>query len=145
MNIILGTISDEKNKLNKTFLNQVTYAGTLKEQTSVVEPSILIEAENLSAFNYMYIDAFGRYYFITDIESVRNNLWKISGKSDVLMSFKTGIESCPIILKNTESTLIEPYMPADMWQTIVKSKTDIVNFPSGLNSSGEYILITSGG
>ena len=145
MDITLGTIADEKNKLNKTFSNQRTYSGTLKDQTSVIKPSLIIEAENLSLFNYMYIASFGRYYFITDIESVRNNLWKITGKVDVLMSFKSGIETCPVILSNTEITANESYMSGDMWKTLVKSKTDIISFPSGLNSTGEYILITSGG
>lgn len=143
--IILGTTSDEQNKLNKTIQNQVTFSGTLKESTSVITPKVLIEASNLSGYNYMYIANFGRYYFITDIISYRNGLWIISGKVDVLMSFKSGIETCPIILNNTQSTLFERYMNGNMWQTLVKTKTDIINFPSGLNTTGEYILITSGG
>ena len=145
MNIVLGTISDEKNKLNKTFNNQATYTGTLKQETSVIHPSVILEATNLSGCNYMYISEFGRYYFITDVVSVRNNLWRVDGKVDVLMSFKSGIETCPIILSNTETTASEEYMLGEMWKTLVKSKTDIISFPSGLNSSGEYILITSGG
>jgi len=145
MVIVLGTISDESNKLNKTISNTVNFNGTLRQETSVINPSVLIEAENLSCFNYMYIYEFGRYYFITDIVSVRNGLWRITGKVDVLMSFKDGIETCPIILANTEITLLDKYMSGEMWKARVKSKTDIINFPSGLNSTGEYILITSGG
>lgn len=145
MDIVLGTISDEKNKLNKTFLNQTTIEGTLKEETSIIKPSILFQAQNLSSYNYMYISDFGRYYFITDITCVRYDLWRITGVVDVLMSFKSGIETCPIIVKNTEITCAENYMTGDMWKTLVKTKTDIINFSSGLNSTGEYILITSGG
>ena len=145
MVIVLGTIADEANKLNKTINNTVNINGTLRQETSVINPSVLIEAENLSGFNYMYIYEFGRYYFITDIVSVRNGLWRVTGKVDVLMSFKDGIETCPIILANTETTLLDKYMSGEMWKTQVKSKTDIINFPSGLNNTGEYILITSGG
>lgn len=145
MVIVLGTIADEANKLNKTINNPVNINGTLRQETSVINPIVLIEAENLSGFNYMYIYEFGRYYFITDIVSVRNGLWRITGKVDVLMSFKDGIETCPVILANTETTLLDKYMSGEMWKTQVKSKTDIINFPSGLNNTGEYILITSGG
>lgn len=146
MNIILGNIADERNKLNKTFTNQTTFSGTLREETNIIKPSILLESSsNLSGFNYMYIADFGRYYFIKDIVSVKYNLWRIIGYVDVLMSFKSGIETCPIILSNTEIIASESYMQGEMWKTLVKSKTDIINFPSGLNSSGEYILITSGG
>lgn len=145
MVIVLGTIADEANKLNKTINNVLNINGTLREEISVINPSVLIEAENLSGFNYMYIYDFGRYYFITDIVSVKNGLWRVTGKVDVLMSFKDGIETCPIILANTEITLLDKYMSGKMWKTQVRSKTDIINFSSGLNSTGEYILITSGG
>lgn len=145
MDIVLGKIADEKNKLNKTVYDTVTYSGTLKQETSIIKPSVIIEASNLSSYNYMYIADFGRYYFITDIISVRNGLWKINATVDVLMSFKISIESCPIILANTETTDKESYMMGEMWKTLVKSKTDIISFPNGLNNTGEYILITSGG
>ena len=145
MDIVLGVTLDERNKLNKTFSNTVTYTGILKEETSIINPSIVIEAVNLSQYNYMYIPEFGRYYFITDIVSIKNNLWRINGVVDVLMSFKNSISNCPIILSNTETTLAESYLMGDVWKTLVKSKTDIISFPSGLNSTGEYILITSGG
>lgn len=145
MDIYFYTISDEKNKLNKTLGTATEFSGTLKEQTSIIKPSIIIEASNLSGYNYIYIPSFGRYYFITDIVSVRNNLWRVSGIVDVLMSFKNGIKTIPIILVNTELTGTENYMSGDTWKTTVKTKTDIINFSSGLNSSGEYILITSGG
>lgn len=145
MVIVLGTIADESNKLNKTINNATSINGTLRQETSVINPSVLIEAQNLSGFNYMYINDFGRYYFITDIVSVKNGLWRVTGKVDVLMSFKDGIETCPVILANTEITLLDKYMSGEMWKTQVRSKTDIINFPSGLNNTGEYILITSGG
>ena len=41
--------------------------------------------------NYAYIDAFGRYYFITDIIALTNELFEIHFASDVLMSFKDQI------------------------------------------------------
>ena len=145
MDIILGTIADEKNKLNKTFNNQISYSGTLREETSVINPSIMIEALNLSEYNYMYIPEFKRYYFISDIVSIRNGIWRVSGKVDALMSFRSGINQCKVVLENTEITGEESYLLGDVWKSTVKTKTDIINFPSGLNNSGEYILITSGG
>ena len=41
--------------------------------------------------NYMYIPLFNRYYFITDISSVANHLWRITSNVDVLMSYKDQI------------------------------------------------------
>lgn len=144
MDIILGTTADEKNKLHKTFDNQVTFSGFLREESSVITPTVTIEAVNLSGYNYMYIPSFGRYYFIKDIASVRTNLWRVKGSVDVLMSFADGLETCPIILSDEESET-DDYMSGNPWATTVKAKTDIINFPYGLNDTGEYILITSGG
>ena len=145
MDIYLYTTPDEKNKLNKTLNNSVHFEGVLKEETSVIEPSVIIEGSNLSGYNYMYIPQFNRYYFIKDIYSIRNNLWKIQAAVDVLLSFKDGIETCPIVLDVSEVEEIESYIPGEMWQGTVRNKTDVINFPYGLNNSGEYILITSGG
>lgn len=145
MDIYLSEMFDEKNKLNKTLNNTLHLEGTLRNETSILNPSIIIEGDYFGFYNYMYIPQFDRYYFITDIESIRNDLWRINATVDVLMSFKDSLLGCPIILSNTESTLIENYMPGDIWKTLVKSKTDIINFPSGLNNTGEYVLITSGG
>lgn len=145
MNIILGVVTDEKNKLSKNFTNTVTFSGTLKQESSVINPTIIMEIENPSSFNYMYIPEFNRYYYIDDVVSIRNGLWRISGKVDVLNSFKNYIRSCPIIISNTEDVDSENYMVGEIWKTLVKTKTDVIDFPSGLNSTGEYILITSGG
>ena len=41
--------------------------------------------------NYMYIPLFNRYYFINDIISVRNHLWRVTSNVDVLMSYKDQI------------------------------------------------------
>lgn len=107
----------------------------------------MIEAVNPSTYNYCYISEFGRYYFINNITSVRNGLWKIDCSVDVLMSYKTSILNLNVIVsdlsygESTDST----YVNGDQWITKVKSKTDVLVFPSGLLDDGEYILITSGG
>lgn len=137
--------TSEQNKLNKTLENEYHMEGNLKEQTSVSNPVIMIENENPTTYNYAYIPQFGRYYYIVDVSSVRNGLWQIAFKCDVLMSFKDYILQSDAIIKNTEVTDVTSYMDSDIWKALVKTKTDIVNFSSGLLESGEYILITAGG
>lgn len=149
MDIILGVTNDEKNKLNKTITDDITLSGYLREQTSVINPSVMIEVDysniDMPNYNYMYIPFFNRYYFISDMIVIRSGLWRVNGIVDVLMSFKEGIETCPIIISETETTEYENYMSGYSWKTTVKSKTDIISFSGGLNNNGEYILITSGG
>lgn len=147
MDITLYVNNSEIQAINKSLTSATTISGTLRDESSVINPSFLIEFANPSSFNYCYIPEFGRYYFIRNITSVRNNIWRISCDVDVLMSFRTYILNLSVTvsdLSNGES-VVSTYMQGDVWKPTVKTKTDIIVFPSGLLDSGEYILITSGG
>lgn len=145
MDITLYTNNSEKNKLDKNLSNAKTFSGKLREESSIVNPYILIQIENPSSFNYAYIPEFKRYYFITDITSIRTGLWKISMHVDVLMSFKDTIKATQVILSDTETTGQTNYMPGEQWATEVKNSTTIKMFPHSLPTTGKYILITAGG
>lgn len=143
--VILYTTISEPNRLYKSLNNQTIFQGELREQSSIINPTLTIQAVNLSAFNYMYIPEFDRYYFISDITSVRNGLWRVSAKVDVLMSFNNQISNVLIAIGDAQQYYDNAYLPSNIWRATAKTKTDIISFPDGLNDSGEYILLTSGG
>lgn len=145
MNITLYVNHSEKNKINKNLTNDFSLSGSLRDATNIVNPVILIEINEISNYNYCYISDFKRYYFITDITVIRTGLFAISLMVDVLESFKTDIKNLSVILLNTQNVGLNNYLPSQVFRNNVKSKTDIINFPSGLNNSGEFILITAGG
>ena len=120
-------------------------SGTLRESTNILTPSILIEGENFSEYNYAYIQQFHRYYFIESMDVVRKNLWRVNLTVDVLESFKTSIKAQKVIICDSEENGASDYIDGKQWKSKVKALTDIINFSSGLNNSGEYILITVGG
>ena len=145
MEITLCVNTSEKSKIGKNLTSMNVFSGTLREETSIISPVVLMELENPSSYNYAYIPEFGRYYFINDIVSVRKGLWRISMQVDVLESFKNYILDLGVILSDSENTGAENYLSSDVWKTKVKEKTDIINFPSGLSETGHFILITAGG
>lgn len=145
MDITLCVNHSEKNKLGKTLTNLTVFSGSLKSETSAINPVILMEIENPTGFNYAHIPEFGRYYFIDNIVAVRTGLWQISMKVDVLNSFKTNILGIPVILSDSTDTGKELYLSGKVWKSKVKELTDIVNFPNGLSDNGYFILITAGG
>lgn len=146
MDVTLCNNSSERNEINKTLSTGETFSGTLRRETSVSDPAIMLEYNgNLSGYNYCYIPDFSRYYYITDITSVRTNLWTFKCHVDVLMSFKSSILSSVAILDESAETGISNYLSNEVWRSLSKDKTSIIPFSSGLNSSGEYILITAGG
>ena len=144
--ISLFKTASENNRVVKALTDEKQLSGELRNQTSVLNPTIRIEsADNISTYNYAYISEFGRYYYITDIVSVRTNCWVISLRCDVLMSYKDEIQSMNVILNNTQETGLSNYLASPNWVNLVKTKTDIKVFPSGLSEQGEFILITAGG
>lgn len=145
MDIVLSVISNDRREITKTPSNELTLSGTLRNETNLIDVDILIEIENPSSYNYMFISDFGRYYFITDFQHVRKDLWRIRGHVDVLFSFKDQILASPSIIDRSSNEYSDNYMLDDMWKSKVKCSTDIMSFPNGLNTSGEYILITAGG
>ena len=145
MEITLCVNTSEKSKIGKNLTSMNVFSGTLREETSVISPVVLMELENPSGYNYAYIPEFGRYYFISDMVSVRNGLWRISMKVDVLESFKNYILDLGVILSDSENMGAENYLSGEVWKAKVKEKTDIINFPSGLSEAGHFILITAGG
>ena len=95
MNISFGVTSSEKRQLDKSVSYAVSVSGTLRNETNVVNPTIVVEANisTLAGCNYMSIPAFHRQYFITDIRSLNNELCEVSGHCDVLSTYKDGIRA----------------------------------------------------
>lgn len=145
MDITLYINTSEVNKLSKDLNSAVTLQGTIRDASSVIYPSIDIQTDNISTYNYMYIPLFNRYYFIRDIVAYRNSIWNVKLECDVLQTYKDYINNLSIILSDTEIHGRNTYMNSEVWQTNVKESTSILNFPSGLNENGEFILITAGG
>lgn len=85
------------------YLTQVAYyTGTLREETSLISPTIRIATDVFQPCNYAYIGDFGRYYYITDIVSVRKGLWEVSLSCDVLMTYRLGIKDTNAIVSRNE-------------------------------------------
>lgn len=145
MTITLYNNSSEPNKISK-HLTPVSTAlsGSLRNESEMVNPVVLIEGNvsSLQNANYARIESFGRYYYITEMKSVRNNIVELHLHTDVLMSFNISAVSGVVIeAENVGSD----YLQGRQFVRLVKSKTDILPFSGGLLDSGEYILITAGG
>ena len=95
----------EPERVDKSnFLTAVaTLAGALREECSLMNPSIVVEYDQVPDFNYAYISAWERFYFVTGITSVRKNMWRLDLKCDVLMSFKDGIEALSAVIGRQEN------------------------------------------
>ena len=147
MNITLHSTNSDRRKIVKSFVSTYNLAGSLHNESNVLNPTILIEHTNPTGYNYCHIPDFGRYYYITEFKSVRTGIWQLNLSVDVLMSYSTQILNLDVIasdIANGEAPS-ELYVNGEQWASTVKTKTDVISFPNGLLEQGEYILITSGG
>lgn len=147
MDIVLYINDSERQAIYKDLQAGITFSGYLRGESSVINPSFMLETDNPTSYNYCFIPDFDRYYFISNITSVRTNLWRIDCSVDVLMSYQEQILNLDVIVSyitDGEPTA-ETYFSGEPWQALVKTKTDVLQFPNGLLDDGEYILITSGG
>lgn len=138
--------SSERNKVNKSLTQGPVLSGALRDVSSILDPVIRVEASDVSSYNYAHIPDFGRYYYITDIVSIRTGLWEISMHVDPLETYRQQLMAVPCILEATTSTGMDEYQAGSgQWVAKQKELTDIIAFPQGLPQEGEFILITAGG
>lgn len=142
--VLLQTNNSEKNKLDKDLVTLSTISGTLKNETSIIDPVILIEVDltNLINCNYMTIPAFGRSYFVTNIRSIRRNLVEVSAHVDVLSSFASQIRNNVAIVHRQENRW-NLYLNDGAFKVYQNPMVLTREFPSGF-STFEFVLAVAG-
>lgn len=144
-NIILQKNNSPLNKIGKNISTIVSLSGTLKNESNIMNPEILIEttADNIKSANYLTISEFGRKYFIEEVESIRNNIWLIKAHVDVLDSFASEIKSNRAVVLRQENDF-NLLLNDGVFKCLQNPRITYRNFPSGLGQFN-YILITQGG
>ena len=142
MELVLYKTADENSKLEKTLSEEVSLVGALKDGCSITAPSIMLQ-QNPIGYNYAYIPAFNRYYYIKNVTVVRKNIFMISLSVDVLMSFKNEIKELSGVVSRLTSG--SPYADRDVLCS-VKETHRRIDFPkTPFTANGTYILVAQGG
>ncbi len=142
------------NVVNKVLTEVVAFDEVIfKEDTSLLNPTIIINGvsnsssyniEDIGTSNYFSIPKVNRYYFITDITMMSGGRVAITGKVDVLMTFKTDIiGSTQLIVrqeKKTNNFLIDTDIPLSSKKQVIEHE-----FGESIVDSGYYILAVNGG
>lgn len=138
----------ENNRVDKTdYLTSVgSLFGALRAECSILKPSIIIEQEELPAFNYVYIGAFNRYYFVTGITSVAYRMWRIELTTDVLMTYKDGIALLTAIIARQENdyndNLIDAEIPLEKQQVITVEEIPNTVLSNQLSATAQSMVLT---
>lgn len=131
--------------INKNLIEGETFSGQARDEVDVMAPVILFDNPEVLRYNYAYIPELQRYYDIVNRTAFRDGLWEVTFSVDVLMSFRGDINQLNVVVDkqsmadNGNEYIDDSSLVAEnvMFQTVY-------NFPSGFNSTGEFILITAG-
>ena len=130
--------------LDKDLETIATLHGVLREDSSIIDPVILIEGD-LALFaqaNYMTIQRFHRKYFIVDMVSVRSNFIEITAHCDVLSSFAGAIRSNKGIVHRQEKDW-NLMLNDGALQVYQDPLIDTIAFP-GSFSGQSYVMLIGG-
>lgn len=135
--------SAEQNRVDKTnFLTaDIIISGVLRETSSLIHPSITFTSDIIPTFNYVYIPIFNRYYYVTDITSIKNKLWQMSLTVDVLMTYKEALLACTGYIDRNENEY-NGLIPDGMI-SLEKGEVIETNFVTNevfIESEGTYVL-----
>lgn len=147
VSITFYNYSGEPNRLNKTsdwaLIKEIN--GTFQMPESITDPIIEIyediedDGGKVLSANYMYISELNRYYFITNIETVRTNVWRVYGHVDVLMSYKDKILKLDgIAVRNEYDGNL--YITDPLLTTYQYSETVVKEFVSNKDEDDEKIF-----
>lgn len=119
--IALYSNTSPSNKVSKDIGSPIaTLNGVLRSGTSIIDPVIIVQTDAndvwRKSMNYAYIEAFGRYYYVTNIIAVDGQidlggafenpygLWELHMHVDVLMSYQSEIKAQTAIVARQEQT-----------------------------------------
>lgn len=134
----------EEIAVTKNITGELSYTGTLRDESSVIDPIITIQASNISDYNYAWIEEFHRFYFIRNIVSVRNNLWRLTMHVDVLSTYADYIKNNNGILARN-SNVWNLYYQDEQFKILNYEKIVTKNFSVSLSPSSQFVLIVAGG
>lgn len=137
MNIQLLQTSDPPNKLNKTVIEVATITVTLKDNMDFITPVIRLSPSYIStAFNYVYIPDFNRYYYLNGKGVLIGKLVEYTLRVDVLMSWKAAIKDSTVIASrstNNGNKLLPDSIPL-----LAKRNVLYKRLTGGITATGKF-------
>lgn len=145
MNVSFYYNQSDDRQINKTLIEEKVFEGTVRDNVDIMNPVVRFFSSEILRYNYCYIPDFQRYYFITSVTAVSNDIYDVSFTTDVLMSFRGEILQYPVVVyKQSQKSNGDEYIDDSSLVTDNLLFSTVYNFSRGFLDKPEYILITAG-
>lgn len=141
----LYQVTDDVNVIGKSIPAPTsTHTITLKDGCSIDRPVVSFSAPiaALAPLNYAHIDAFQRYYYIVDRNSLVNGVVELTLESDPLESFKAQILQRPATITRNEN-IANGYLQDANYAALAYEGVQYKRFPHSLDNT-TCVLVTVG-
>lgn len=141
MSISIGfTTESKRENSTKQRTMSTVHNCLLKNGCSLLYPTLLLELSTNTFPEFTGFKIDNKYYNVTDIKSVRNNLFEISGEIDVLATYKTEIGSATEYIVRAASAY-NPYIVDNKYPALADSDISSI-YLNGLatDADGTYIV-----
>lgn len=136
--------SDDR-QVNKDIREEELFEGELREDSDIMSPAIRFYSSDILRFNYFYIPDWRRYYNVSSITAVSNEIYDVQMDEDVLMSFRGDIANLnAVVAKQSDTDNGDEYIDDSSLVTDNLLFVRTYNFPNGFNEDPSFILITAG-
>lgn len=130
--------SSENNRIGKTLENEHTLTGTFKGEVDMQAPVFAVQADLLN-YNYCYIPALERYYFVDKIEITRMGLFTVYLKIDVLETYKDAIKKLKVVVSSSSNS--NPYYNGYINGVDVRTDYETKEFKNNFDETGQIVLV----
>lgn len=143
--IVLGANISPTHQIRKHVNVVDTLTGTFRDSVDVLNPIVRIERTNPVGFNYVYISALGRRYFVEDVTIVRTGILDLHLRVDVLDTFANEILGNTAIIDKQEKAY-NLYLNDDSIKMRQDPLVTCKVFPHGMfeNNLYTYVLCVAG-
>ena len=139
MKILLYNTLSEENKVDKelTLVREIDINLLIRSNVTSFDFSLSSEISNV---NYMYVESWGKYFFLKSPTIERNGYTSYRAEEDVLMTYKDQIrqESGIILRQENEGNL---YITDSTFPVENRNKTFFKKFANGFEETINYYLI----
>ena len=137
MKIILYKNYSQNNILKKNVEQIAELEGNITNELDLMHTFLVLNYGEID-FNYVYIPLFKRYYFVDEIKAIKNSLYSITLKIDVLYTYRELILNSQI--HATKGKINNYYINND-YEFEIREENRQQEIPIKLNNDGKIIMI----
>ena len=141
--MIIYNYKGQPNTIKKDLTPLGTISVALRPEINVHNPTLKIQMPtNIYGFNYVYIEDFGKYYFVDNVRYIGGATYLLTLSIDVLQTYKDVILQSTALIVERDNANRDLSVNSNVFN--VFPKTDILHFPNSklFDKEGSIIMVT---